>query len=309
MSDDDALEPDMHPLLGFLEPTPPAAGQDTLERLLDGRLDPAEAPAGYGGLARLLAAATAPPTPEELADEQVVLAEFRAVMPSRPPTAVPRRAPMPSKLVHGQGGRGRPGGGPVHRRSRRCGNWAVARSGAAGGRPGTLHDRGQRGRPSPGERGRRRPRQGQPGVVPGLAGRQGRRPRLPLGLGGVPGPGRRGWRGQQHRRLLRRRHRRQRRRPRAGTGPTAERVATLDHALAPQQWPAARRRPWRTRAGRTPNHYRPTLTDRPPDHPALGRRVGADEVRCAGRRSTDGLGPVQQRRRRPTGDAWGQDRS
>jgi hypothetical protein len=98
MSDQDALGPDMHPLLRFLESRPPAAGQDTLDRLLDGRLDPAKAPAGYGELARLLAAATAPPTPEELAGEQVVLAEFRAVMPSRPPTLVPRSAPMSSKL-------------------------------------------------------------------------------------------------------------------------------------------------------------------------------------------------------------------
>jgi hypothetical protein len=99
MSDEDALGPDMHPLLGFLEATPPAADQDMLERLLDGRLDPASAPPGYGGLTRLLAAATAPATPEELAGEQAALAEFRAVMPSRPPTLVPRRAPMPSKLL------------------------------------------------------------------------------------------------------------------------------------------------------------------------------------------------------------------
>jgi hypothetical protein len=98
MSDDDALGPDMHRLLGFLAAAPPTTGQDPLERLLDGRLDPAEAPAGYGGLARLLAAATAPPTPEELAGEQVVLAQFRAVVQSRPPTLVPRRAAMPSKL-------------------------------------------------------------------------------------------------------------------------------------------------------------------------------------------------------------------
>jgi hypothetical protein len=98
MSDDDALVPDMHPLLGFLAAAPPAAGQDRLERLLDGRLDPADAPAGYGGLARLLAAATAPATSEELAGEQAALAEFRAVMQSRPPTLVPRRATMPNRL-------------------------------------------------------------------------------------------------------------------------------------------------------------------------------------------------------------------
>jgi hypothetical protein len=97
MSDEDALGPDMHPLLGFLEAAPPAPGQDTLEWLLEGRLDPGEAPVGCGGLARLLAAATAPPTPEELAGEQAVLAEFRAVL--HPPTLVPRRAPMPSKLL------------------------------------------------------------------------------------------------------------------------------------------------------------------------------------------------------------------
>jgi hypothetical protein len=98
MSDEDALGPDMHPLLGFLEAAAPVADQDTLDRLLDGRLDPADAPAGYGGLARLLAVATAPAAPEELAGEQVVLAEFRAVLQSRPPTLVPRRTAVPSKL-------------------------------------------------------------------------------------------------------------------------------------------------------------------------------------------------------------------
>ena len=99
MSHDDALGPDMHPLLGFLESTSPAAGQDTLERLLNGQLDPAAAPPGYGELASLLAAATAPATPEELAGEQAALAVFRAVMPSHPPTLVPRRAPMASKRL------------------------------------------------------------------------------------------------------------------------------------------------------------------------------------------------------------------
>jgi len=99
MSDDDALWPDMHPLLGFLESTPPVASQDILDRLLERRLVGASAPAGYGELASLLAAATAPATPDELAGEQAARAEFRAVMPSHPPTLVPRRAPMPSKLL------------------------------------------------------------------------------------------------------------------------------------------------------------------------------------------------------------------
>jgi hypothetical protein len=99
MSDQDGLVADMHRLLGFLEATPPAAGQDTLERLLAGRLNPADAPAGYAGLARLLAAATVPATPKELAGEQLVLAEFKAVVQSPPPTLVPRRANVLSKLA------------------------------------------------------------------------------------------------------------------------------------------------------------------------------------------------------------------
>jgi hypothetical protein len=86
-------------LLGFLGAARPVADQHTLERLLAGRLDPADAPAGYAGLARLLAAATGPATPKELAGEQEVLAQFAAVLQSHPPTLIPRRAPMLSKLV------------------------------------------------------------------------------------------------------------------------------------------------------------------------------------------------------------------
>jgi hypothetical protein len=99
MSDDDALGADMHPLLGFLGAAPPVADQDVLERLLDGRLDPAAAPAGYGGLARLLAAVTAPAAPEELAGERQALATFAAVMRSHPPTLSPRRTAVPRKVL------------------------------------------------------------------------------------------------------------------------------------------------------------------------------------------------------------------
>jgi hypothetical protein len=99
MSDDHALGVDMHPPLGSLEPTPPADGQDLLDRLLDGRLNPASAPPGYGRVARLLAAATAPATPEELADAQQTMAAFAAEMRSHPPTLVPRRTAVPRKVL------------------------------------------------------------------------------------------------------------------------------------------------------------------------------------------------------------------
>jgi hypothetical protein len=99
MSDDDGLAADMHRLLGFLETVPPVADQDTVERLLTGRLDPSDAPPGYEGVARLLAAAAAPAAATELAGGQLVLAKFAAVVRPHPPTLVPRRATMLSKLA------------------------------------------------------------------------------------------------------------------------------------------------------------------------------------------------------------------
>ena len=98
MSGDGALGADMHRLLGFLEAGPPGADQDTLERLLDGRLDAASAPPGYGGLARLLVATSAPAAPEELAGERQALATFAGVMRSHPPTLSPRRTAVPGKV-------------------------------------------------------------------------------------------------------------------------------------------------------------------------------------------------------------------
>jgi hypothetical protein len=89
----------MHPVLGPLEPAPPADQQDLLDRLLEGRLAPGSAPPGYGGLARLLAAVAAPATPQELAGEQRALASFAAVMRSHPPILVPRRIAVPRKVL------------------------------------------------------------------------------------------------------------------------------------------------------------------------------------------------------------------
>jgi hypothetical protein len=99
MSDEDGLVADMHRLLGFLEAAPPVADSDTVERLLAGRLGPSDVPPGYEGVARLLAAATVPAAREELACEPLLLAEFKAVVRSHPPTLVPRRATMLSKLA------------------------------------------------------------------------------------------------------------------------------------------------------------------------------------------------------------------
>jgi hypothetical protein len=98
MSDDDALGPDMHRPLGFRDAGLSADDQDLLDRLLDSRLDSASALPGNGGLARLLSAATAPATPEELAGEQLVMAEFNAAMRSHPPTLAPRRSAVPKKV-------------------------------------------------------------------------------------------------------------------------------------------------------------------------------------------------------------------
>ena len=97
MSDQNALAGEMRRLLASLRSTPPPLDQRTADQLLAGRLDPADAPPGYAAVARLLAAAAAPPGQDELAGEHRAAAEFEAVVRSAPPTPTSRRAGMPSK--------------------------------------------------------------------------------------------------------------------------------------------------------------------------------------------------------------------
>jgi len=87
----------MRRLLASLRSTAPPLDQHTADRLLAVRLDPADAPPGYAALARLLAAATAPPRPDELAGERAAVAEFVAMTRSRPPTRLSRRAGTPGR--------------------------------------------------------------------------------------------------------------------------------------------------------------------------------------------------------------------
>jgi hypothetical protein len=80
MDADDASSAEMRQPL----PNDPLALDDaSVDRLLSGTLPAAAAPPGYAGVARLLAAAVAPPTPRELAGEAAVLAELRAVTRER----------------------------------------------------------------------------------------------------------------------------------------------------------------------------------------------------------------------------------
>jgi len=102
MSGEDAVPAEMHRPRRPLGPTPAVLDQDAADRLLTGQLDPADAPPGYAGVARLLAAATAPASPDELAGAAAAAAEFTAAMhsPHSPHSPlVPRSAPMPSKLL------------------------------------------------------------------------------------------------------------------------------------------------------------------------------------------------------------------
>jgi hypothetical protein len=97
MSDQNALAGVMRRLLASLRSSPPPLDPVTADRLLAGRLDPVDAPPGYVAVARLLAAAAAPPGQEELAGEDSAVAEFEAVVRSAPPTPSSRRAGMPRK--------------------------------------------------------------------------------------------------------------------------------------------------------------------------------------------------------------------
>jgi hypothetical protein len=87
MNDDDALPFEMrqHPGHHAL----PTLDDETADRLLTGRLDPADAPPGYAAVAELVAAATAPASTEELAAAPEAAARFAAA--TRPGFPAPRR--------------------------------------------------------------------------------------------------------------------------------------------------------------------------------------------------------------------------
>jgi hypothetical protein len=79
-----------------------ALDEGTAERLLTGRLDPADAPPGYTPVAALLAAASAPPDAEELAGQAAIVAVFAAAARSRPVGVrllTPRRSQVLTKLL------------------------------------------------------------------------------------------------------------------------------------------------------------------------------------------------------------------
>jgi hypothetical protein len=100
MNDDDALPFEMRQLLGPRGSTPPSLDDDTADRLLAGRLDPADAPPGYAGVAKVLAAAAAPATTDELAGEPAAVARFAAMARSGSPTrTTSRRANVPSRFL------------------------------------------------------------------------------------------------------------------------------------------------------------------------------------------------------------------
>jgi uncharacterized membrane protein YgcG len=90
MSDDDALRGEMRRLGHHLGRDPLDLDEGTAERLLAGTLDPADAPPAYAAVAHVLAAAAAPPRPEELAGEAEALDRFRSSSPM-PPVPAGRR--------------------------------------------------------------------------------------------------------------------------------------------------------------------------------------------------------------------------
>ncbi|HEU4398813.1 MAG TPA: hypothetical protein VFU54_13395, partial [Actinomycetota bacterium] len=100
MNDDDALPFEMRQRPGRRE-VPPTVDDETADRLLAGRLDPADAPPGYAAVPKLVAAATAPATTDELAGEPEAVARFAAAAHSGSPTraSITRRAGVPRRLL------------------------------------------------------------------------------------------------------------------------------------------------------------------------------------------------------------------
>jgi hypothetical protein len=96
MSADSGLPAEMRRLLNRLQDDPMVLDDDTADRLLAGRLDPADAPPGYAEAAAVMAAATAPATPDERAGMEPSLDAFRAALGA--PPSPPRRSQMLVRL-------------------------------------------------------------------------------------------------------------------------------------------------------------------------------------------------------------------
>jgi hypothetical protein len=101
MNDDGALPFEMRQIPGPPGSSPPTLDHDTADRLLAGRLDPADAPPEFAAVAMVVTAATAPATPEELAGEPAAVARFAAMTRpgSRTRAATTRRAGAPRRIL------------------------------------------------------------------------------------------------------------------------------------------------------------------------------------------------------------------
>jgi hypothetical protein len=97
MATDDASSADMRPLSAASDADPLALDEETVERLLAGDLPPDQAPSGYAEVAALMAAASAPARPSELAGKAEALAELRAVTRARLRPARARKAKRRSR--------------------------------------------------------------------------------------------------------------------------------------------------------------------------------------------------------------------
>jgi hypothetical protein len=152
MSERDGLQDEMRRLLlGELGSDPLAIDQDTADRLLAGRLNPADAPPGYAEVAKVVAAAAAPALPHELEGEAAAKAAFAHERLDRRGAvshAAPRRRP-PQRRSSVGAAPGRAVAAPRQRRASRFAVVAVAVAvlmvgGVAAATTGTLPGPAQR---------------------------------------------------------------------------------------------------------------------------------------------------------------------
>jgi hypothetical protein len=97
MSPGDGLSAEMRRLLKGFRDDPLVLDDDSADRLLAGRMDPADAPPGFAEAATVMAAATAPARPDELNGVESAMDVYRAALVELP--SPPRRPFMLVKLL------------------------------------------------------------------------------------------------------------------------------------------------------------------------------------------------------------------